>query len=74
VRIRYAQNLNQNNDTLHQSHLALHHNRLSPTYILQRQMKPKANFFEKVSAILLVAILMGIGMLIFHNILIHFGQ
>lgn len=37
-------------------------------------MKPKANFFEKVSAILLVAILMGIGMLIFHNILLHFGQ
>ena len=37
-------------------------------------MKQQPNFFEKVSAFMLVAILMGIGMLIFHNILIHFGQ
>jgi len=37
-------------------------------------MKPNPNFFEKVSAILLGAIIVGITMLIFHNILIHFGQ
>jgi len=37
-------------------------------------MKQQPNFFEKVSAFMLVAILMGIGMLIFHNLLIHLGQ